>query len=230
MPGYILHLTAAAMLLEQLSGEGVLCSDRQRNAFFAGNLLPDAVEDKTASHFRNPRYYGNMVEYPDLERFLARYPVDPENPGRLGYFFHLYIDRCFFREYLPQIVNFQDEEGRSAEKREEVAFAWLKRKKQRIPIREFFSEDYYYGDYTKMNTWLVNRYHLPLEFDVKNVRAGVREVDERDLTEVLGKLWSYLETPECAVQDVRVFEVDELLEFIGKKAEIWASEWKIRKK
>ena len=32
-----------------------------QNDFYIGNLLPDAVGDKTASHFRNPKYLDRMI-------------------------------------------------------------------------------------------------------------------------------------------------------------------------
>ena len=48
MPGYILHLTAARMYLDHLQSEDSLCCDpKQQNDFFAGNLLPDSVRDKS---------------------------------------------------------------------------------------------------------------------------------------------------------------------------------------
>ena len=51
MPGYILHLTAGAMYLNGLPEEDLLQrSEKARNDFFVGNLIPDAVSDKSQSH------------------------------------------------------------------------------------------------------------------------------------------------------------------------------------
>ena len=53
--------------------------DHSENDFCVGNLLPDATSDKKVSHFRNPEYYGNMIEYPDLELFLEKYKESLKN-------------------------------------------------------------------------------------------------------------------------------------------------------
>ena len=50
MPGYILHLTAAKIFLNNHPNQ--ICE----NDFLLGNLLPDAVKDKSESHFRNAIY------------------------------------------------------------------------------------------------------------------------------------------------------------------------------
>ena len=64
MPGYILHLTAARMYLDHLPSEDSLCCDpKQQNDFFAGNLLPDSVREKSRSHFRDPAYRDRMIEW-----------------------------------------------------------------------------------------------------------------------------------------------------------------------
>ena len=58
MPGYVLHLTAARMFLDRLSGEHPFCKDKiLMNDFYIGNLLPDTVKDKSRSHFRDPMFW-----------------------------------------------------------------------------------------------------------------------------------------------------------------------------
>ena len=102
MPGYILHLTAARMYLDQLPPDDPLrCDPKQQNDFFAGNLIPDSVRDKSRSHFRDPAYIDRMIEWPHPDRFLQKYRDLTGNAGCRGYWFHLYIDRRFFRDYIP---------------------------------------------------------------------------------------------------------------------------------
>ena len=219
MPGYILHLTAAVMFLSGLPETHSLCLPEKSNAFFAGSLLPDAVKVKTASHFRNPAFFGNMVEYPELNLFLDKYGGLLEDASALGYFFHLYIDRRFFKEYLPQVVSFLDEKGQIVQKKEKVVWAYLRKTKRRIPIREFYSEEYYYGDYTRMNTYLAERYKLPLELNVNLKNPGIEEVNYQKLDDILRELRGYLKVPVNAVREVRVFDVEELLAFLEEAAE-----------
>ena len=102
MPGYILHLTAAHMFLNTLpEGDPLRCRPDLQNDFYIGNLLPDAVGDKTASHFRNPKYLDHMIVWPRPEEFRRKYASHMNEPVYLGYYFHLYIDKVFFSEYLP---------------------------------------------------------------------------------------------------------------------------------
>lgn len=215
MPGYILHLTAAKMALsqiEQLNNKPL--EQSEINAFYVGSLLPDTVTDKRVSHFRNPKYYGNMIEYPDLEMFLEKYQPLLSDMSCLGYYFHLYIDRKFFKEYLPGIVTLQDNKGHPVIKRDEVAQVEIKRTGQCIPKKQFFSEEYYYGDYTRMNTYLAERYQLPLHLDTHVKNPGITEVEYGDIKNVLDELCGYLDVPGEAVKELHVFEMEHLVQFL----------------
>ena len=79
--------------------------------FWFGNLLPDATDQKELSHFRNPVYRDKMMVFPDLTRFTAKYNSLLSDSSVLGYYFHLYIDRRFFKDFIPEIVDFYDETG-----------------------------------------------------------------------------------------------------------------------
>ncbi len=223
MPGYILHLTAARMALDLLQKTNAgFGSPVIQNEFFVGNLLPDTVKnniEKNKSHFRNPKFRGNMVEYPDLDMFLDKYRYLLGNISCLGYYFHLYIDRRFFKNYLPQIVVFTDENGQEKEKREEIVWAELKGTGQKVSIQDFFSEKYYYGDYTKMNTYLAKRYHLPMDLDICMENPGIEEVHYMETAETLRELQGYLKIPAKEIEELKVFHVEELLEFLRKEAE-----------
>lgn len=218
MPGYILHLTAAKMLLEQLQKVDIEFADAKvQNDFLVGSLLPDTVnsnEEKNFSHFRNSMFHGNMVEYPDLDLFLKKYHKLLKDFSCLGYYFHLYIDRKFFKEYLPSIVVFLDKNGQPVEKKEEVVWAYVKRTKQKILIEDFFSGKYYYGDYTKMNTYFVEKYQLPLDLNVCIENPGIDEVNYQDIKCVLQELKGYFSTSADQVKDLKVFELKGLIDFL----------------
>ena len=67
MPGFILHLTAAQMLLKHLpSHPDFPYPISSVNDFLIGNLLPDATQQKESSHFRDPLYCEKMMVFPDL--------------------------------------------------------------------------------------------------------------------------------------------------------------------
>lgn len=218
MPGYILHLAAARMYLDHLPSEDPLSFDPiQQNDFFAGNLLPDSVRDKSRSHFRDPAYRDRMIEWPHPDWFRQKYRNLMRDAGCRGYWFHLYIDRRFFRDYIPRVAEFLDESGTVTDRRDETAYVLVKKSGERVPLSRYLSEEYYYGDYTRMNTWLAEKYHLPKTLETPE-NPGIEEVDYRDLKEVLEELRGYWGVPEEAALRLKVFDREDLLEFLEKAA------------
>ena len=214
MPGYILHLTAAQMFLKTQKGQTLLKTKQDKNDFLIGNLLPDTTKIKARSHFRDPQYHDHMVEYPETDWFIKKYKDLLSNSSVIGYLFHLYIDRRFFKDYMPRIVEFRNEQDEREERREQVKDVLLKRTRQRLSKQDFFSEKYYYGDYTKMNTYLVDCYQIPTALDPNIQNPGITEVDYEDVKQVLKELKKYLKVSKDAVKDVKVFDVKDLLFFL----------------
>ena len=215
MPGFILHLTAAQMLRSHLHEYPDFPYPIQSvNDFLIGNLLPDATDQKELSHFRNPVYRDKMMVFPDLTRFTAKYDSLLSDSSVFGYYFHLYIDRRFFKDFIPEIVDFYDETGQITDIKEEIATVYIRNFQTYIPFEKYLTEEYYYGDYTKMNTYLVNRYQIPTTLDSNISNPGIKEVDYEDIKRVLKELKTYLKVPEDAVKNVRVFDVENLLFFL----------------
>ena len=215
MPGFILHLTAAQMLRSHLHEYPDFPYPIQSvNDFLIGNLLPDATDQKELSHFRNPVYRDKMMVFPDLTRFTAKYDSLLSDSSVLGYYFHLYIDRRFFKDFIPEIVDFYDETGQITDIKEEIATVYIRNFQTYIPFEKYLTEEYYYGDYTKMNTYLVNRYQIPTTLDPNISNPGIKEVDYEDVKQVLKELKTYMKVPKDAVKNVRVFDVEDLLFFL----------------
>ena len=212
MPGFILHLTAAQMLLKRLpSHPDFPYPISSVNDFLIGNLLPDATKQKESSHFRDPLYREKMMVFPDLTRFTAKYcPLLP-NSSVLGYYFHLYIDRKFFKDFIPQIVEFYDVDGKITDIKDEIATVYVKKSQTSIPFPKYLTEEYYYGDYTKMNTYLINRYHIPLNLDPNVINPGITEILYEDVQQVLDLLHHFLSVPPEAAQELKVFPLEDLL-------------------
>ena len=218
MPGYILHLAAARMYLDHLPLSDPLSRDAKRqNDFFAGNLLPDSVRDKSRSHFRDPIYRERMIEWPHPDRFLEKYRDLMDDAGCRGYWFHLYIDQRFFRDYIPCVAEFYDVSGAVTDLRDRTAYVLVKKSKEKVPLSRYLSEEYYYGDYTRMNTWLAERYQLPDELETPE-NPGIEEVDYRDLGGVLAELRGYRGAPAEAADRLKVFERESLLRILESTA------------
>lgn len=217
MPGYILHLTAAKMFLDMLPQSDPLYADTsQRNEFYIGNLLPDAVRDKSGSHFRDPAYREYIIEWPRPEKFREKYAEHMDDPIFRGYYFHLCIDKLFFRDYLPLVVEFRGCDGSIVEKRNEVNSVYIKRSGESVSLSRYLSEEYYYGDYTRMNTWLCRRYHLPDRFAADR-DPEIEEVRYRDVEQVFAQLRGYSAVPADAVKNLKVFDAEQLCQFLQRK-------------
>ena len=220
MPGYILHLTAAKMYLDRLTyedSEDLLCRDlKQQNDFYIGNLLPDTVtsrEAKAVSHFRDPAYKECMMEWPHPDRFIEKYSDRMGEAVYRGYLFHLYIDRCFFRDYIPEVAGFYDVHGKETGIRDEIAEVCLKKSGACVPLKSYLSEEYYYGDYTKMNTRLCRQFSLPAELKA-GADPGIEEADYSGIGRILDELERFRQVPESAVEDLKVFDLDSLIGFL----------------
>lgn len=208
MPGFILHMATAQMLFKKYNPH------MDRAAFEVGNLIPDSVSDKTESHFRHPERQEKLMVYPDLDLFLDKYRPLLDDSSCLGYYFHLFIDRVYAKDYIPQIVSFHNEAGQEVSDRKDITHALIKRTGELVPIRKFFSDDYYYGDFTKMNTYLMNRFDLSIDLPDNVTNPWITEVNFSDITSIQKQLEGYLEMSENAMNELRVFEVAHLIDFL----------------
>lgn len=217
MPGYILHLTAAKILLNKIPKE------LSENNFLLGNLLPDVEKNKVVSHFQNPRNNSKILRYPDLDDFVKKYRNLLEESSVYGYYYHLYIDRKFYKEYLPKLVTYFDAYGNVTDEREYVEWVCIKATGEKISFEQFYSDQYYYGDFTKMNNYLIENYALPMDLKPDSINPVITEINYSDINKVIRELNSYLFMPVSAINDLNFFEINDLLSFLKLAANEWIS-------
>lgn len=222
MPGYILHLTEAKTIIKELKAEGFTCSDEWINAFYLGNLLPDTKrkKEKITSHFWNPDSLDQQAIAPDLDLFFKKYRDDLHTPLMLGYLSHLHLDACFVNSFWPSMWLFLDENKKPENLQEHIRYAWLKVSNKEIPVKDFFSSAYYYGDYSRMNAYLLNKYRLTVPFYNSDLNCPVEEVHIDDLKTVLEELQYLCDTVQPgAEKNLTVFDLPTLEAFIANTAE-----------
>ena len=217
MPGYILHLTAGKILSNKTSKE------LSENNFLLGNLLPDVERNKIISHFQDPRNNSKILRYPDLDRFIKKYRNLLEESSVYGYYYHLYIDRKFYKEYLPKLITYFDAYGNITDERENVEWVYIKRTGEKIPFVQFYSDQYYYGDFTKLNNYLIENYALPMDLKPDSINPVITEINYSDINKVIRELNSYLFMPISAINDLNFFEINDLLSFLQLAANEWIS-------
>ena len=125
----------------------------------------------------------------------------------------------YAKDYIPQIITFYDVNGREASDRKDITHALIKRTGELIPIKTIFSDEYYYGDFTKMNTYLMKHFSLSTDvyYDTKN--PGISEVNYSDIQKIQNQLNGYLDVSEDAIKELKVFDIDDLLQFLEQTVE-----------
>ncbi|MDO4491634.1 MAG: hypothetical protein Q4B85_11260 [Lachnospiraceae bacterium] len=221
MPGYILHLTEATMIIKELKQEGYPCPAEWCNAFLLGNLLPDTKikKAKITSHFWNPEDLKYQAIAPDLSLFLEKYGTKLQGPLMLGYLSHLYLDACFVNSFWDSMWEFLDGENHPEILQEKIRFVHLKQKNQWIPVSDFFSSEYYYGDYSRMNAYLLHKYKPSVPVFDPALTCPITEVHMEDLHMVLGELQHLCDTLHPGAEEqLAVFDLPSLEAFISETA------------
>ena len=215
-----MHLAEAELMFSELEKAGVQTDDHFRNLFRLGSLLPDTKlkDQKASSHFWSPEDRGKLALGPDLNRFRSLYGDCLKGPLMLGYYVHLHLDTGFVQDFWKKEFSFLDDEGREQELRSAIKWVRLLQNGKVIPVDDFFSIRYYYGDYSRMNRHFLNAYHLVLPEYEERAECPVREVNYGDLKKVLMELRLLAQGAYDLPGDqtLQVFDRDALEAFIRK--------------
>lgn len=187
-------------------------SRKEMMKFNTGLLIADAYkkdpEKNEKAHFFDESTRDNLIRIPDLKLFAEKYGRSFSDPYIAGYAAHLYADSLFFPEYVSRFISYADDEGMEAVRRSDVTQIILRHTGEKIPRHVFFSSEYIYGDYTRLNNYLMRKYGI--ECITPSVTSNiVREADAADIDGVITDLKRYLsETPSDS--RLRVFNYETL--------------------
>ena len=78
-----------------------------------------------------------------------------------------------------------------------------------------------------MNNYLIRDYALPLDLKLDSIAPVITEVNYCDINKVMDELKGYLFMPISSINDLTVFEVNDLLDFLQLAANEWTSKWDI---
>lgn len=210
MPGYVMHLAEARLILNKLKENR---SSSWEQAFLLGNLLPDTrlKEGKAVSHFWNPKQLEDISRAPDLSMFLCKYGGRLNEPVILGYYAHLYLDACYVNKYWPRKLCFKNKLGMPEKKTAEIRSVEILDSHMEIPFKDFFTKEYYYGDYSRSNGWFISRYKIvPPEY-MEPEGKKMDEVDFTDIKKVLDEFHLFCsDTKENRRVELKVFDLKSL--------------------
>ena len=148
MPGYIMHLAAAKLALDKLGFNNFGLSQ----GVYLGSIIPDAMarESKRMSHFWDDEVMGLLKRVPNVERFEKQYGARMDNPTVAAYYAHLVMDNRFVNVYWNNHFEFFDDNMKPEESYEKVTRVRIKDSGRIFDREVFLSDDYYYGDYTRL--------------------------------------------------------------------------------
>lgn len=220
MPGYILHLAEGRLLENSLCKTEMLKGEKDLSLFQNGLLLPDTKrkKEKRTSHFWNERDLDKLAIAPDLQLFYRKYKDRRTEPALLGYWAHLHLDDCFVRRFWPQNFSFLDAEGKEQVLWDKIRQVQLKKTGQIVPVNTFYSREWYYGDYTRMNARYIRAYGIQIPEVIPGCADNIDEVREEDLYTVQKELKGL-----CAQakeeEEPKVFSEEQLDAFLKESAE-----------
>lgn len=230
MPGYVIHLTEAKIICDMLkNGSQIQSKDiykayTEQEAFYYGSLLPDAggKSRKPSSHFWNESEKGKIIMTPYIENFLKKYAaVLKKDSLYQGYLAHLCLDRDFWKNYIKANVEFWDSDGRQTESVKDLRNVWIKKTNTVILPEEFFSKNYLYGDYTRLNKLLIKKHRLVIPGYNADQNNKIKEADNEKMKNVLEHLETYIENSliDATEMNLRVLSLHTLETFLRESAQ-----------
>ena len=164
MASSLVHIAIAKKVLEKVEV-------KDQKDYFLGAIAPDIAKqiglNRDISHF----IINSEVDVPNTNIFIKRYPYFKYNSFDLGYFTHLYADKIWFGEFLPNRV-------------QNCSIKLLDGTIMKTSPQEI--TQMIYADYTNLNTIIIEKYDLELslfyeEFRVPKTNITEIPVDQLDI-------------------------------------------------
>ena len=190
MASAIIHLCVAKEINKYLKMD--------ENYLLLGSIAPDISkqigETKEISHFLD---HSNEDDIPNIDRFLAKYRNELNNPFEMGYFIHLLTDKYWFRDYVYKFI----ERYTQDKIKKNVTYTALK--------------DLIYNDYTNLNITLIDNHNLNLDLfynEIELPKSKIIEIPVDKLDILIEKLGIIIE--DSREEKTFVFDSNDIEEFI----------------
>lgn len=224
MPGYIIHLVEAELIIDKLKREyDGICTREWEKMFRWGNVIPDAYtceQGKKVTHFIEINHYEGKLGLIDLEKFKNEYTQELKNikkyPEVFGYYVHLYLDKAFTERYLLTRLNLYDTLGNPIKDVYKAAEIIEVKTGERInsldEIRNTLLKEY-----TSLNSYFIRKYKIEIPYN--EVVNGTNKLQGLSLRPIWEK-YKQFEKEEMFknLEDIKILEVETLQEFLEKVA------------
>ncbi len=190
MASAIIHLCVAKEINKYLKMD--------ENYLLLGSIAPDISkqigETKEISHFLD---HSNEDDIPNIDRFLAKYRSELNNPFEMGYLIHLLTDKYWFRDYVYKFI----ERYTQDKIKKNVTYTALK--------------DLIYNDYTNLNITLIDNHNLNLDLfynEIELPKSKIIEIPVNKLDILIEKMGLIIE--DSREEKTFVFDSNDIEEFI----------------
>ena len=200
MASAIIHLAIAKKILSDKS----IDVDNQKD-YYLGSIAPDLSKqiglNRTESHF----LINTKDEIPNINIFKKRYPFFKYNSFDLGYFTHLYTDKIWIEEFLPNIVH-------------NSSIKLLDGTVINSSNKDFLN--LLYSDYTNLNIEIIDEYELDLSLfyeDFQIPDTNINEIPIEKLDILINKMGIIIENSK--EKKTYTFDIYDIKNFIDLAAE-----------
>ena len=199
MPGFLMHLVEGEMILNNLKKQ-INISKTFTEEFMLGCIMPDVTSDKERTHFRPLYQKYQITKYPDMAAVYALYGNQELSPIDLGILAHLQLDASYVTDFWQHFFVFEDESGAfSVDIRHPLFVRLLNGQKARIPLADFFSDKWFYGEYDRINPVLNRQFHpfVPDHVPYRTEDIHIKECIPEDAEMIKTSLSAYTGTAKA---------------------------------
>ena len=236
MASFAMHYIAGEIFLNSLDIEP---TDFNKNYFRLGNLVVDTLglnnysrdeklKLKMITHFRDEDDGDKCIQIPNVDKFMNKYKDLVDNDySVLGYLFHLYTDKVFFEYLYRDVIEVLDKDMKRTNIKKDGIYVKAFKNGKIFKLDDFYSGSSIgglYKDYSNMNKYLINKYHIMFNYDelkdfsnnyFKN--PGIGEIDYNNICEVIDKMDNiFRESINNKDEELIVFDIDGIENFISK--------------
>lgn len=181
---------------------------RDNNKLLIGSIAPDISkhigESKVKSHFLD----NEDNDIPNIDKFLTKYKYRMNDDFVLGYFIHLYTDYFWFKYFIPEIYN---EDNNMITKTDGSI----------VKCNGNMLSIYIYNDYTNMNIKLLDEYNMDLSIfyeDTPYLENIIDEIPMENIRTIIDKTAIIIENSK-EYKDF-VFNIENIKKFINTSTEL----------
>ena len=206
MASAIIHIAIAKKIKEKLNVEN-------SKDYYLGSIAPDISKQIGRTKYESHFLINSLPNIPNIEVFTKKYPNFKNNSFDLGYFTHLYTDKLWFENFIPNLtvnnsLKLLDGTIIQVENEQEIT-------------------DMIYSDYTNINIKLIEKYNLDLSLfyeDFVIPKTTIEEIPADKLDILINKMGIIIENSK--EEKTYVFDDYSVEQFIEESSKIILEELK----